>query len=101
MIKLVKGVGKMKYGNRIKIKKVYRAFRHGQEKIWKQSDFKREDCIFLGYRTIKNGSICYDSEYGNYFVPSEYIRVMLVSINAKENPIYVPLEQEVEDGPSR
>jgi hypothetical protein len=90
--------GKLKHGERINIKKVYRAYNKGDEKIWKQIDSSHDNCIFLGYRTIKNGKTHYDDECGNYFVPSEHLSVMLISINTKENPIYspIPIKEEHE-----
>lgn len=81
----------LKHGDRVNIKKVYRTYNSQSNKIWKQVDFVRENCIFLGLRIIKTGKTHSDSEYGHYFVPKEHIKVMLVSVNAKENPVYVPL----------
>jgi len=53
--------------------------------------------IFLGYRTIFNGYISYDMEDGNSFVQTEKIKVALVCLSERENPIYVPLDNAFVD----
>ncbi len=85
---------KLKHGDKIDIKKQYVSYKYQGNKTWKQRDIKEEkNCLFLGYRTVKEGKIEYDPEEGYYFYPNNHITVMLVSVNSKLNPIYVPIKE--------
>ncbi len=82
----------MKYGDRIDITERYKVLKSGNYRSWTTEPYRRDGCIFLGTRTIKEGRTYHDD--GCYFVASKYIRAMLVSINATQNPIYVPLDRK-------
>jgi len=48
--------------------------------------------IFLGNRTLMNGFTHYYSDEGYTFDKKEIIKVALVCLSDRENPIYVPLD---------
>lgn len=48
--------------------------------------------LFLGYRTLQNGTRTYEDEVGYIFEPSEYIKAALVVFSEHTNPVYVPLD---------
>lgn len=60
-------------------------------KYWHEQPFDGE-VIYLGTRQLQNGTREYDSEYGCYFIPTEYIKAALVSPGPRLNPIYVPID---------
>ena len=57
----------------------------------KSDEYKRSG-VYLGQRNLSNGSTFFDSEYGWEYTPEEHIKVALVSLSAKENPVYVPFD---------
>lgn len=60
---------------------------HKDYKFWHVDQIKPIQGIFLGHRTISEGTREFNEEYIEY-LPQKYIKVSLVSINAKENPFY-------------
>lgn len=82
----------MKHGDRVMISAVLKRIseKRGLEPwaVWRS--YPRSDSgIFLGYRTLANGVFKFTIEgYEN----REYIKTALVSLNNKENPVYVPLD---------
>lgn len=89
----------MKFGDKIKINKKYvRQYYYdtnyaGESRVWELEDIVPErEGIFLGARTIFNGRVIRDREYGNEFRPNSHIRVALACYSEKVNPIYVPIE---------
>ena len=89
----------MKYGQRVKVKfkymrrEVYQKDYYGDKKEWKRVKFERT-CIFLGYRTLSNGTRHYDSYAGYDYTPTKHFKAALVSPSERENPVYVPLDDE-------
>jgi len=89
----------MKHGTKVKITK--KLVRESQRKhtgkfwqrwkIWKPVEYCSEG-IFLGYRTVQDGTTDWEDEVGMIFMKKSCYKVALVSPSAKENPIYVPLE---------
>jgi hypothetical protein len=63
-----------------------------RKKVWKAEKRKLESCVFLGYRTLKNGWTDWDSDCGWCFRSIETIKVALVCPPGNKNPFYAPLE---------
>ena len=59
---------------------------------WVLVPFESEG-LFLGMRTIKNGTVCSSYE-GATFTPTEHFRVALVSPGEKLNPVYAPVPEK-------
>ena len=51
--------------------------------------------VIIGQRTLSNGQVEYDPEY-IAFIPREYFKAYLVSVNMNENPVYV-LPEDLEE----
>lgn len=47
--------------------------------------------IYLGKRTLRNGHVEYDEEYGYIFTPDDTLQVILISPSAIKNPVYAPV----------
>jgi hypothetical protein len=60
--------------------------------VWVRSPYLCSNCIFLGYRTVRNGTVDRDEE-STYFTAKEFIKVALVSPSLLLNPVYVPLDK--------
>lgn len=52
--------------------------------------------VIIGKRILSNGANYYRNDSGVVYVPKEYITSYLVSVNMKENPVYV-LEEDIEE----
>lgn len=63
-------------------------------RVWEAADIKPRQAIFLGLRTLCNGSSEWENEVGYVFDPDKdgYIKAALVCFSTKENPVYVPVE---------
>jgi len=93
----------MEFGQKIKIKEKY-VRKHNKKapshikyasnksdwRIWENKEYIRNNCIFLGYRYLKNGTVHWDED-GLYFNSKEQIKAALVCPGKYLNPIYVPL----------
>ncbi len=86
----------IKWGDNVKVSAKYR--RQYYPRKWVSYDENHKG-IFIGYRTIQDGYVDWDTgeygtrESGNYFVPTKYIRCGLVVFSAYTNPVYVPLDK--------
>lgn len=67
-------------------------------KTWKPVPFNYGAGIVIGKRTLFNGYNIYDHEAGNIFHPQETIQAYLVALDMKRNPVYVKIEENVENG---
>lgn len=63
-----------------------------RKKVWKAENRRSESCVFLGYRTLKNGWTDWDSDCGWCFRSTETIKVALVCPPGNKNPFYTPLD---------
>ena len=61
-------------------------------KVWEQEPYDCRGAIFLGIRTLKNGTREFDNEYGWSFNPKEYFKAALICPTDKINPVFVPLD---------
>jgi len=61
-------------------------------RVWETEVYIQTNCIFLGYRYLKNGIVVFDPEEGPSFNKKEQIKVALVCPGKHLNPIYVPLD---------
>lgn len=61
-------------------------------KLWKEVPITDREGLFLGFRTLSNGFIFWESEVGYIFESDKSFRVALVIFSERENPIYVPLQ---------
>ena len=59
-------------------------------KTWEKFQFGGEG-LFLGTRTLKNGTRYWMDEAGYIFEPKEHFQAALISPGPRTNPIYVPL----------
>jgi len=76
-----------------KLSRYQKSVDHKTYKYWKIITLPSvRSGIFLGYRTIFDGTISYDYEEGHSFIQNKKIRVALVCLSDRENPIYVPIE---------
>lgn len=66
---------------------------NGVPKRWhRRSLSKPRQGIYIGSRTLSDGNVRYD-EYGiGEFYAEKYYQAGLVVFNARENPVYVPLD---------
>lgn len=58
-------------------------------KVWSREDRIITGGIFLGFRTLSNGSKYFDSEYGWIYTPKKHFRAALVSPGPNRSPVYV------------
>lgn len=81
----------MKFGDRVDIShKLIKVNTHTQ-RIWRSVEFKREDCIFLGIRVLREGVVHYADDQA-WFEAKQFKKAALVAVNHLLNPIYVPLD---------
>ena len=66
--------------------KFVRAKGEGTSISWVSTKIKREEGIFLGYRTLSNGIMLCDE-----WIPRIYFKAALVCLSPIRNPIYVPI----------
>ena len=48
--------------------------------------------MVIGLRTLSNGFIDYNSDYGYIYNPTEYLQAALVAFDLRRKPILVPLD---------
>ena len=60
-------------------------------KVWAEIPYQG-DGLFLGMRTLRNGTRYWLDEAGYVFEPKEYIQTALISQDSTSNPFYVPLD---------
>jgi hypothetical protein len=92
-----------KFGDRVKTnKRLIRRRMVIDGKPWRKWEPRlrldsNDICIFLGYRTLQNGIVYYEYDFGMLLDTHEYIRVSLVCPNERQNPFYAPIDslQEV------
>ena len=61
-------------------------------KIWETEPYNGSYGIFLGYRTLKNGTRWFDSEAGWIFTPKEHFKAALICPSKNRNPVFVPVD---------
>ena len=64
-------------------------------KVWEAVPIKPRTGIYLGKRTLWNGTRTWEDEVGNVFEPEEHIQALLVCFSTNENPVYIPTEKDV------
>lgn len=85
----------LKFGDPVNITEKYYRSRSGsnhRSRFWKRVPYKKECCIYLGLRLLKNGNVYYEFDEGYYFEPKEHFKATLVSPGENLNPVYVPLD---------
>lgn len=82
-----------KFGDKVDITQKYTRAYHGSIREWRRKDYVKTNCIYLGLRLLKNGTVKYDDEEGLYFVPNRNFRAALISPGKNLNPVYVPLSE--------
>ena len=69
--------------------------RSTRRKVWKRIEFVNTsgiDAIFLGYRTVSDGSSYWESECGYIYEPESHKKVALVMrLDGRTNPFYATL----------
>jgi hypothetical protein len=88
----------VKHGDIITVKGKYRRINKSVQtglssqthKVWVLIE-KEITGIFLGTRTLANGRIKYDHEFGVEFYPLEHFKVALISPSERFNPVYAPI----------
>jgi hypothetical protein len=87
----------MKFGDIVEVTEVLRRKCRGSDsmyckyKYWHPVKIAPKKGIFIGTRTLSDGTREWDSEAGYYFIPKEHFPAALVVFNEKENPEYVRL----------
>lgn len=88
----------VQYGDQVLFKERYirkstnGGYKNGnKKKEWIKREFTGYG-IFLGERTIANGTAEFDSEYGWLFSAKEYIKVALISPGPRKNVFYSPID---------
>lgn len=61
-------------------------------KVWERKEITPRLAIYLGKRTLWNGTRTWEDEVGNVFEPEEHIKALLVCFSAHTNPVYVPVD---------
>ena len=61
-------------------------------KIWEKWPYSTGHGLFLGVRTLSNGTREFWEDEGYTFIPKEYFRVALICPSTTKNPVYVPLD---------
>lgn len=94
----------MKLGDEITVTQVYhrrtkyerRQHYDTRMKVWEAQPIKPRQAIFLGLRTLCNGSSEWEDEVGYVFDPDKggHFKAMLVCFSTKENPVYVPFSTD-------
>lgn len=74
---------------RVEVNKPYQGYENWKK--WERMPYSAK-CLFLGVRTLKNGTRSFDSEYGWEFSAREHFQAALVCPGEKENPVYVPMD---------
>lgn len=93
----------MKFGKTVNVCRVYeRRMRYRSNvgrpadrvKEWQVVDVAPREAIYLGERTLANGTTDWWAEEGITFTPDKegYFRAALVCFSAHENPVYAPLD---------
>lgn len=92
----------MKLGDDLTVDRVYRrctryrTSEHGSWnvtlKVWEATSIEPRVGIYLGQRTLWNGTRTWEDEVGNVFEPEEHIKALLVCFSTHENPVYVPID---------
>lgn len=63
-------------------------------KVWREQSIRKTVCLVIGERTIFNGTIDYSEDEGNtWFIQTKSIRVLIVVINERTNPVYIPYNE--------
>lgn len=58
-------------------------------KYWMTLPMVKKGCgIFLGWRSLRNGTVLYDSDGFPYFKQDEVVKAAYISPNSRKNPIY-------------
>lgn len=92
----------MQLGDKVIVTQVYHRYTRSRPsiygswnvtlKVWEVMPIKPRIAIYLGKRTIWNGTHTWDDEVGNVFEPEEHITAALVCFSTRENPVYVPID---------
>jgi len=83
----------LEYGSRVSAtKKLVRGFR-----VWEEVDCVIQG-IYLGVRTLSNGTSTHNREEGSCYTPKEHFKCALVSPGPNQNCVYVPLTSVKEVG---
>ena len=61
-------------------------------KIWGKKSYSVSSGIFLGYRTLKDGTRNFKYDAGWIFTPKKYFKAALICPTDKINPVFVPLD---------
>jgi len=64
---------------------------HRTWKEWKRIVCPTASGIFIGERTLSNGTVAFETDWGWIYKHDHSFRVALVAPNSRENPVYVPL----------
>lgn len=66
---------------------------YGCLKYWDRRTIKAREGIYIGKRTLSNGSrVWHGSEEGFEYNPQEYLQAALVVFSERERPVLVPMD---------
>ena len=61
-------------------------------KIWKEIKLEKDEIVIVvGIRSLMNGWISYEDDYGNVFTGTEKVKALLVTGRLSEKPYYIPM----------
>jgi hypothetical protein len=61
-------------------------------KYWKNFPINTQTGIVVGLRTLSNGEVHFDSEYGQYYVRRESVLAALVSTSLRNEIVKIPIK---------
>ena len=95
----------MKLGDAVTFDKVYDRYTRSRPskngnwnitvKVWEAIPISPRVGIYLGKRTLWNGTRTWEDEVGNVFEPEEHIQAILVCFSVNNNPVYVPVDSVI------
>lgn len=76
-----------------------RNYGNGHYAYWKACTIGARQGLLIGLRSLYDGVVTWDFDYGNTFAPDKTVKAALVVFSLREKPVYVPIESlEVQDG---
>jgi hypothetical protein len=83
----------MWHGQVVEVNKVMKRKYSNNKGFWEAEEIESKTGLFLGFRYLRNGFMKWSEYYGSKFVPTETVKVCLVSFDAIANPVYAPVDE--------
>jgi len=82
---------KIPFGAKVQVFQKYTRTQSWGKRGYKIDLITKTGGVFLGFRTLSSGRIQINDYEPALWIPEIYIRAVLVCLNERTNPIYVPL----------